>query len=148
MMLTQPTARQLGVDDRLDPQQSIVGGARYFRDLLARIPERIPEPDRTWLALAAYNVGYGHLEDARVLTARGSADPDRWVDVKRYLPLLTQEYWYNQTRYGYARGHEPVRYVENIRSYYDILVWFTGRQTPGQVADRETGRPVSKLQRI
>ncbi len=88
------------------------------------------------------------MEDARVLTARAGGDPDRWVDVKRHLPLLTQEQWYNQTRHGYARGHEPVRYVENIRSYYDILVWFTDRQTPPQVADGVSGPPVSTPQRI
>ncbi len=93
-------------------------------------------------------MGYGHLEDARVLTARAGDDPDRWVDVKRHLPLLTQEQWYNQTRHGYARGHEPVHYVENIRSYYDILVWFTDRQTPPRVASEIPDSPVAALQRI
>jgi len=148
MMLTQPTASHVGVVDRLDPQQSIFGGARYFWELHTRLPDRILEPDRTWLALAAYNVGYGHLEDARVLTARAGGNPDRWADVKRHLPLLTQEHWYNQTRHGYARGHEPVRYVENIRSYFDILVWFTDRQTPPQVANGSPESPAAAPQRI
>ena len=127
MMLTLNTVKYLGLDDRLDPVQSIQGGARYLRMMIEKIPERIPEPDRTWLALAAYNVGFGHLEDARRLTESNGADPDRWLEVKQHLPLLSQKKWYKRTRFGYARGHEPVQYVENIRSYYDILVWYTER---------------------
>ncbi len=131
MMLTQGTMKQLGIDkSRHDPQASIEGGARYIARVKRRLPKRIQEPARTWMALAAYNVGFGHLEDARVLTQRGGDDPDKWIDVKQYLPLLSQKKWYQQTRHGYARGQEPVRYVENIRSYYDILVWVTDREHP------------------
>ncbi len=123
MMLTQPTAAFVGVDNRLDPHASIWGGARFFKFLLSRIPERIGEPDRTWFALAAYNVGLGHLEDARRLTQRAGDDPDRWMHVKEHLPKLAQRKWYTQTRHGYARGHEPVIYTQNIRRYYDVLKW-------------------------
>lgn len=130
MMLTQRTARQLGIDNRIDPEQSILGGARYLRSMMERIPERIDFPDNLWLALAAYNVGLGHLEDARVLTEIRGGDPDRWVDVRESLPLLTQERWYSQTRYGYARGYEPVQYVENVRTFYEILLWLEGREHP------------------
>ncbi|MDZ7789454.1 MAG: membrane-bound lytic murein transglycosylase MltF [Xanthomonadales bacterium] len=130
MMLTRRTARQLGVDNRVDPVQSIMGGARYLRSMIDRIPERIEYPDRLWLAMAAYNIGYGHLEDARILTEVRGGDPDRWVDVRESLPLLTQERWHSQTRYGYARGYEPVQYVENIRTFYEILMWMEGRDHP------------------
>ncbi|MEZ5542896.1 MAG: membrane-bound lytic murein transglycosylase MltF [Pseudomonadota bacterium] len=130
MMLTLDAAEDLGIDDRLDPAQSIHGGAEYLARMLARIPERIPEPDRTWLALAAYNVGLGHLEDARILTVKNKGDADKWVDVKKNLPLLSKKKWFQQTRYGYARGREPVRFVENIRTYYDILVWLTEKENP------------------
>lgn len=130
MMLTRRTARQLGVDNRVDPEQSIMGGARYLRSMIDRVPDRIDKPDRLWLALAAYNIGYGHLEDARVLTEVRGGDPDRWVDVRESLPLLTQERWYSQTRYGYARGYEPVQYVENVRTFYEILLWMEGRDHP------------------
>lgn len=123
MMLTQVTARDLGVEQRTDPEQSISGGSRYVKSLLDRLPERITGHDRLWLALAAYNIGYGHLEDARVITQQRGGDPDKWMDVKENLPLLHKHQWYSQTRYGYARGNEAVRYVENIRSYYDILAW-------------------------
>ena len=86
------------------------------------MPEEIKEPDRTWFALAAYNVGYGHLTDARKLTEDLGGDGGRWLDVKEVLPLLRQKRFYRRTRYGFARGEEPVRYVQNIRRYYDLLV--------------------------
>lgn len=138
MMLTQNTAKDIGIENRLDPQQSIAGGAHYIQRMLNRIPERVPEPDRTWLALAAYNVGIGHLEDARILTQKNDGDFDKWVDVKENLPLLSKKTWFQQTRYGYARGREPVRYVENIRTYYDILVWYTERD----LEETEVPRPL------
>lgn len=127
MMLTLTTAKELGVRSRLDAEQSIRGGAQYFSNLLKRIPDRIKEPDRIWLALAAYNVGLGHVEDARVITQRQGGNPDLWVDVKKRLPLLRQKRHYKTTRYGYARGNEAVTYVENIRRYYDTLVWLDER---------------------
>ena len=122
MMLTSATADQLGVADRRDPQQSIDGGARYLLQVKEKIPQRIPEPDRTWLALAAYNVGYGHLEDARVLTQRAGKNPDLWSDVKQFLPLLADPKWYKTTRHGAARGNEPVHYTDNVRRYHDTLI--------------------------
>ena len=136
MMLTLTTAKELGVRSRLDAEQSIRGGAQYFSSLVKRIPDRIKEPDRIWFALAAYNVGLGHVEDARVITQRQGGNPDLWVDVKQRLPLLRQKRHYKTTRYGYARGNEAVTYVENIRRYYDTLVWLDERQkhpTPVQV---------------
>ncbi|NIM70563.1 MAG: membrane-bound lytic murein transglycosylase MltF [Xanthomonadales bacterium] len=144
MMLTRRTARQLGLDDRLDPEQSIDGGARYFLRLHQRIPERIAEPDRTWMALAAYNMGWGHLEDARIITQQQGADPDRWSEVDQRLPLLSQEKWHRSTRFGYARGFEAQSYVSNIRNYYDILVWMDTREHPLLVAAAGSGSgPVS-----
>lgn len=121
MMLTRNTANYIGINNRLDAEESIQGGAKYFRMVHKKIPERIDEPDRTWFALASYNVGYGHLQDARRLTEGAGKNPDRWMDVKKFLPLLAQKEWYKKTRYGYARGHEPVLYVQNIRRYYDVL---------------------------
>lgn len=130
MMLTRQTARQLGVENRRDPGQSVEGGARYLRSLIERLPERIEEPDRLWLALAAYNIGLGHLEDARVLTELQGGNPDRWADVRDRLPLLTQERYFSRTRFGYARGYEAASYVENIRTFYEILVWMDSRGHP------------------
>lgn len=130
MMLTRNTASHIGINNRLDAEESIQGGAKYFRIVHEKIPERIPEPDRTWFALASYNVGFGHLEDARRLTEGAGRDPDRWMDVKEFLPLLAQKEWYTKTRFGYARGHEPVIYVQNIRRYYDVLARLNEPATP------------------
>jgi membrane-bound lytic murein transglycosylase F len=122
MMLTLTTAKQVKIKNRLDPAESIQGGANYFLITHNRIPQRITEPDRTWLALASYNVGFGHVEDARKITQMNGGDPDKWIEVKKYLPLLARKKWYKDTKYGYARGWEPVKYVENIRKYYAYLV--------------------------
>jgi membrane-bound lytic murein transglycosylase F len=137
MMLTQSTAKQLGVKNRLDPKESIFGGARYLAQRIKKIPKRIPEPDRTWMALAAYNVGLGHLEDARVLTERRKGNPDSWIEVKQHLPLLSKKKWYKQTKHGYARGREPVLYVKNIRNYYSLLLWLTKEE----VIEMDTSNP-------
>ena len=123
MMLTTDTARSLGVEDRLDPEQSILGGARYLIKMRSRLPERIQGEDRLWFALAAYNVGFGHLEDARKLTQSQGGDPDKWAEVSQQLPLLEDENWHRKIVHGYARGTETVKYVKNIRRYYDILKW-------------------------
>jgi len=128
MMLTNATAGDLGVDNRLDPAQSIHGGARYLRQLLERLPESIQGDDRLYMAMAAYNVGLGHLYDARRITEQRGGDPDRWHDVRESLPLLQEREWHSQTRYGYARGGEPVIYVRNIRRYYEILAYLDRSQ--------------------
>lgn len=130
MMLTNATADHLGVLDRTDPYESIMGGAKYLRSLIDKVPAHIPDPDRTWIAVAAYNVGLGHIQDAQKLAKLRGDNPDTWVDIKATLPLLSKKKWYKQTRFGYARGWEPVRYVENIRSYYDILVWHLEKEQP------------------
>ncbi|MBA3581738.1 MAG: membrane-bound lytic murein transglycosylase MltF [Gammaproteobacteria bacterium] len=145
MMLTHATAGHLGIANRLDAEASILGGAQYLKTLKDKMPTRINEPDRTWLALAAYNVGYGHLEDARILTETLKKNPDQWIDVKESLPLLSQQKWHQRTKHGYARGREPVIYVQNIRGYYEVLLWldernkskrWDGNQSPiGKTAD-------------
>lgn len=123
MMLTLQTMRELGYTSRLDPAQSIEGGARYLSQLKSRLPDRISDPDRTWFALAAYNIGMGHLEDARKLTERQGGHPDRWLDVSARLPLLEDPKYHAQTTYGFARGKEAQAYVANIQQYYEWLIW-------------------------
>jgi membrane-bound lytic murein transglycosylase F len=123
MMLTADTAQSLGLKDRTDPEQSIYAGARYLSQVRDKVPERIPEPDRTWLTIAAYNVGFGHLEDARIITQSLGKDPDSWADVRLRLPLLAQERWYTHARHGYARGWEPVQFVDRIQRFLRLLEW-------------------------
>ncbi len=125
MMLTQDTAEYLGLDDRVDPRNSIFGGAQYYARQTERVADTVEEPDRTWMALAAYNVGFNHIKDARQIVEWQGGNPDTWVDLSKALPLLAQRKWYSRVPYGYARGWEPVLYVNNIRSYYNILQWIT-----------------------
>ena len=121
MMLTRRTARSLGVDNRLDPAQSIDGGARYLQKMQNRLDPAIEQPDRTYFALAAYNVGLGHLRDAQKLAKQQGSDPHDWTDVRQVLPLLADKRYYTKLKYGYARGTEPVRYVNRIRDYEDVI---------------------------
>lgn len=131
MMLTIDTAAELEVSNRNDPAQSIRGGAQYFTQILKGLPASIAEPDRTWMALAAYNQGLGHLLDARELAEKRGVNPDHWVDVRDTLPLLSRERWFSKTRFGYARGREAVNFVANVRSYYDLLSWLSSdKATP------------------
>lgn len=144
MMLTPDTASLMGIDDPVNPVQSISAGSKYLwrmRKRIAKLAPEIPEPDLTWMALAAYNMGYGHLLDARRVTELRGADPDRWLDVKQSLPLLMERRWYSQARWGYARGQETRAYVRNIRNYYDILVWLT----EGRDGYRESGPPATTV---
>lgn len=132
MMLTKPTAATMGIEDRLDPEGSIKGGAAYLSYIMKRLPDSIAEDDRIWFTLAAYNMGYGHMLDVRKLTQKLGGNPDRWLDVKANLPLLTQPKYYSQLTYGYARGHEAYRYVENIRRYHQSLVGYLQSQEKKQ----------------
>lgn len=142
MMLTNRTAQAMGVSNRLDPLQSIEGGSKYFQKIHSQLPASVQEPDRTWFALAAYNVGRGHLEDARILAQQENLDPNKWLDVKKILPRLAQKHWYQRTRYGYARGGETVHFVQNVRRYYDILSWVTQPQSENaQLAESPLHQP-------
>ncbi len=130
MMLTTQTADRMGVANRLDARQSILGGARYLVLLKESLPARIPEPDRTWLALAAYNQGLGHMEDARRIAQARGGNPDSWADVKEALPYLSRGTYAGVMKYGHARGIEALNFAENVRSYYDILQRLESRFDP------------------
>ena len=128
MMLTEDTARYLGIEDRVDPKNSIFGGAQYYARQTERVADTVGEPDRTWMALAAYNVGFNHIKDARQIVEWRGGNPDTWVDIGKALPMLSQREWYSRVPFGYARGWEPVLYVDNIRAYYNILQWLTANE--------------------
>ncbi len=121
MMLTETTAAELGITDRLNAEESVRGGARYLRQLYDRVPGNYDGRDHWKVATAAYNLGIGHIYDSRELARRQHLDPDRWLSLKKVLPLLSQEKYYQQLKYGYARGQEAVRYVERIDNYREIL---------------------------
>jgi len=140
MMLTEATAETFDVADRIDPQQSITGAVRFLRFLEKRIPEEISMPDRLSFILASYNVGLGHIFDARLMTSVLGGDADSWTDVRQRLPLLAEERFYSKLKYGQARGDEPVTYVDNILNYYDLLVWHTSFR------NRKIDSPVASVQ--
>jgi membrane-bound lytic murein transglycosylase F len=144
MMLTEITAEAMDVADRTDPHASILGGARYFENVLNKIPERIPAEDRQWLAVAAYNIGFGHVEDARIITEMQGGNPDSWEEVRARLPLLSNEDWHSRVERGFARGAVPVEYVDNVRRYYTLLQWMRGTEilagaTQAALADDNRG---------
>lgn len=122
MMLTKDTAQYMKINDRTDPEQSIKAGSEYLHWLIKQIPETIAKEEKIWFALAAYNMGLGHLIDARRLTKNLGGNPDNWLDVKKNLPLLAEKRYYSQLKYGYARGYEAHQYVENIRRYMNSIV--------------------------
>jgi membrane-bound lytic murein transglycosylase F len=128
MQITRPTARHIGVTNPHDPASSINGAAAYLAQLRGMIPADTPEPDRTLLAVAAYNVGIGHLRDALVVTGEHGMNPRRWKDVRLHLPLLSDPKCYRKVRHGYARGGETVRYVENVRAFHDLMIWMDERR--------------------
>lgn len=121
MMLTGRTAKAVGVDNRLDPAESIRGGAKYLSRMRSRIDESVPSPDRLLMALAAYNIGLAHLRDAQKLAERLGKNAHSWRDLKQVLPLLADKRYYPSLKYGYARGREPVRYIHRIRDYEDVI---------------------------
>ena len=121
MVLTADTADHLRVSNRLNPAQSIRAGAQYLAELRDILPAHIREPDRMWLALAAYNLGMGHLNGARYLARTLGADPDSWYEMKKILPLLAKPQFYRRLKSGKGRGGEAVIMTENIRVYADIL---------------------------
>lgn len=143
MMLTLATSKYLGVKNRRDPVESIRGGATFYSRILKKFPERIEAVDRMWLTVASYNVGYGHVEDIRIITQTRGGNADTWNDVRKNLPLLRKKKWYKKTKHGYARGNETVTYVENIRSYYDILVWHSEKELK---LKQEAEPPVIEIQ--
>ncbi len=124
MMLTRSTAKMMGVENRLDPNESIRGGVDYLRKIIKRIPDSIPEHEKIWFALASYNVGYGHMMDARRITRIEKGNPDSWAEVKERLPKLRLPSFYRYTYYGFARGDEAKNYVENIRRYYQTIIGY------------------------
>ena len=125
MMLTQNTAKMLNVD-RLKPNESILGAARYFSNLLIKY-SAYNEITRTNLALASYNAGPNHINDILLLAKNNGDNIERWDVLKNYLYKLNQKKYYKKMKYGYARGWEAVQYIENVKQYYDIITFLENK---------------------
>lgn len=120
MQLTLNTAKDMDIKNRLDPKQSIMGGVKYLKRLYDRYDDA-KDPDRVLITLASYNVGHGHILDAQKIAKENNLDPNSWSSLEEILPLLRYRNYYRKTKNGYCRGTEPVRYVNRILTYYDIL---------------------------
>ena len=110
----------MGVKNRLDPYESIMGGTKYLKKLYD-VYDNAPDPDRALIAIAAYNVGKGHVKDAQRIAVAMNLDPNKWPSLEKTLPLLRQRKYYKKSQYGYCRGAEPVFQVRRVLTYYDIL---------------------------
>ncbi len=142
MMLTEDTADRLGVKNRLDARQSILAGARYLAELRDQLPAEVPEPDRLWLAVAAYNLGMGHMNGARFIATLVKRDPDSWYEMKQVLPLLSKPEYHSRLKSGAARGGEAVIMTENVRNYYDILQRHEKADAPPQALSMSSSPPM------
>jgi membrane-bound lytic murein transglycosylase F len=120
MQILPATGRSLKVADAFDPVDNIRAGVRYLKSLYDLF-EGIADDDRLQIALAAYNVGPGHVQDARRLASQMGLDPNRWGSLAKTLPLLRSRKYYQHAEQGFCQGDIPVAYVKNIMLYYDIL---------------------------
>jgi len=127
------TATKMGVKNVFSPDENILAGSRYLAYMKERIPKRIRDPDRTLLAMAAYNMGIGHLEDARIITQMRKKNPDSWADVRANLPKLSDPAWHKRVKRGYANGRETVEFVERVSQFSAILE----RSVPDQVVAKD-----------
>ncbi len=141
MMLTNDTAEEIGISNRTDPKQSIYGGAEYLNKLLKRLPSDLDEDEKIWFAVASYNIGMGHILDAIDLATKDGIKASKWIHLEPYVLRLSQSKFYKKTKYGYARGWETVKYIQNIRQYYDILVFLDSQDNKDII--NESGIPKS-----
>lgn len=120
MQLTSTTARSLGVTSAYNPEQNIYAGVKYLRKMYDLF-DRAEGKDRLYIALAAYNVGQGHILDARNIARKMNLNPNKWSSLSKTLPMLKKEKYFMKAKYGYCRGTETVNYIKQIKIYYDIL---------------------------
>ena len=131
----------MGVQDREDPVQSIEGGAKYLRKMLKNLPDTINPNDNIWYAIASYNIGLRHIEDAMKMAENDKVDAGNWYALEPYILRLSQSKYYKNTKYGYARGWETLKYVQNIRQYYDILVFLDSQDNNNQTKEIDNQIP-------
>jgi membrane-bound lytic murein transglycosylase F len=141
MMLTKNTSKEMNVEDREDPIQSIEGGAKYLKKMLRSLPDNINNDDKIWYAIASYNIGFRHIEDAMKMADNEGVDSGNWYLLEPYILRLSQSRYYKNTKYGYARGWETLKYVQNIRQYYDILVFLDSQDNNNETKQKDKQIP-------
>jgi membrane-bound lytic murein transglycosylase F len=120
MQIMPRTSKSLGVTDLFDPVQNINAGVQHLKNLYEHF-DKVKGEDRLLISLAAYNIGQGHIQDARNLAKKRGLDPNKWDSLTKTLPLLRYRKYYKNTKYGFCRGNEPIRYIKQIMIYYDVL---------------------------
>ena len=134
MQVMPSTGEQLGFIDLHEPAVGIHAGVKYMYQLINRFDHKLPMEERLRFALASYNVGYGHVLDARRLAREMRWDSNRWFgNVEKAMRLLSQPEYYERARYGFCRGGQPVHYVENIQRFYDAYVEVLNTAIPAKV---------------
>lgn len=116
MQLTTETATHLGVEDRMDMSKTIDAAAIYIKQLRDRLPKSINEPERTWFAVGAYNVGLKHVLNAYNKALKEGKDATRWQTIGALLPQLYGE--------PFPQGSQAKKYVERVQIFTDILRFY------------------------
>ncbi len=127
MQITTSTAKSLGIDNRLDAFSTIFAGAKYLDGLRKRIPKRVQEPDRTRMALGAYNIGFGYILSAYKDARRGNLQTVTWEDIEDRLPTIHKSVQYDHIDNGsatFARGYQAIKYVSRIEEFDQILRYY------------------------
>lgn len=117
LMQVLPRFVETPYEDLYDPVKNIQEGARIIKEHLDHYAY-LDSTNRWAFSLATYNVGLGHMADARRLTIDRNKNPNEWEYVSESLLRLMQRRYYQDARYGFARGIEPVKYVEEIMNRY------------------------------
>lgn len=123
MQLMPSTAERFGVNTISDPEQNIAAGVKFIKWLDDILSDRLmDDSERLKFILASYNVGLGHVLDARALARKNNKDPDVWTGSVDYFLLnkSNPKYYLDPVvRHGYCRGEEPYKYVTEILERYD-----------------------------
>jgi membrane-bound lytic murein transglycosylase F len=120
MQILPSTGKSLGIHDLFDPVQNINAGVQHLRNLFEHF-NKANGQDRLLISMAAYNIGQGHIQDARKLARKKGLDPNKWESLSKTLPLLQYKKYYKHAKYGFCRGTEPVRYIKQIMIYFNVL---------------------------
>ncbi|MFC3152147.1 transporter substrate-binding domain-containing protein [Litoribrevibacter euphylliae] len=119
MQVLPRTGKELGIHDLYNPEANIRAGVFYLDWVRDRFPKQLVPAERVLFALAGYNAGYGHVQDARRLARKKGWNPDQWFgSVEKAMLLLSKRKYYRNARFGYVRGREPVEYVRQIQRRY------------------------------
>ncbi len=127
MQIMPRTAKSLAIKNQHVPEQSVKGGTMYLKQIYDRFEEIADSTQRIKFTMAAYNCGYSHVQDARLLAEQENLNPNIWDEnVEEMLMALSYPKNYNKpgVKFGYVRGIEPVTYVQQIFERFEHYINF------------------------